>query len=88
MKHTKIGANRNFTSCSLSIFFLCTILGFKHVLHPNLGKKGSGALQHHFLTLWVDFLLPERLGSNLHFISFYVKRNIFVVAICDHQRKS
>ena len=54
---------------------------------PNMGKKSSDILQHHFLELWVDFLLPERLVSNLHLISFYVQRNLFVKAICDHPRK-
>lgn len=82
----KIEANRDFIS-----FFPPHHLPLHHLRiqmfsFPNMGKKGSGTRQHHFLILWVDFLLPERLVSNLHLISFYVKRNRFVIGTCDHHR--
>lgn len=77
----------------LYLFFSLHLLALHHLWiqifsFPNMVKKGAGILQHHFLMLWVYFLLPERLVSNLHLIPFYVKRNIFVIAICDHPRKS
>ena len=87
MKHVKTEAKRDFISSSLHLSCL-DHLPIQVFSFPNMGKKGSGILQHRFLELWVDFLLPERLVSNLHLISFYVKRNLFVKAICDHPRKS
>lgn len=72
----------------LSVFFPCAIEDSKMFSHSNMGKKGFGILQHHFLISWVGFLLPERLVPNLHPISFWVKRNVFVIAIYDYHRKS
>lgn len=79
----KIKANRNFMSSSLSIFFPCTILGFKCVSRPNMGKKDW---QFCGIISWYrgwTFCYQQGWSHISIFISFYVKRNIFVLAICD-----